>query len=37
MALLKILALGNNQVDAGKVKPAADVVKRLRQARNSGG
>jgi len=30
MALLKILALGNQQVAQGKVKPVADVVKRLR-------
>ncbi len=30
MALLKILALGNKQVEQGKVKPVADVVKRLR-------
>jgi len=30
MALLKVLALGNQQVAQGKVKPVADVVKRLR-------
>lgn len=30
MALLKILALGNEQIEQGKVKPVADVVKRLR-------
>jgi len=30
MALLKILALGNKQIERGKVKPVADVVKRLR-------
>lgn len=30
MALLKILALGNKQIEQGKVKPVADVVKRLR-------
>jgi prevent-host-death family protein len=30
MALLKILALGNKQIAQGKVKPIADVVKRLR-------
>jgi prevent-host-death family protein len=30
MALLKILALGNKQIEQGKVKPIADVVKRLR-------
>jgi len=28
--LLKILALGNQDVSAGKVKPVADVVARLR-------
>jgi prevent-host-death family protein len=31
LALLKILALGNQQVAGGKVKPVADVVKRLRE------
>ena len=30
LALLKILALGNQQIARGKVKPAAEVVKRLR-------
>ena len=30
LALLKILALGNQQVAQGKVKPLADVVKKLR-------
>jgi prevent-host-death family protein len=30
MALLRILALGNQQIAQGKVKPIADVVKRLR-------
>jgi len=30
MALLKILALGTKQIEQGKVKPVADVVKRLR-------
>jgi prevent-host-death family protein len=30
LALLKILALGNRQVEQGKVKPVAEVVKRLR-------
>lgn len=30
LALLKILALGNRQVEAGRVVPAADVVRRLR-------
>lgn len=30
MALLKILALGNQQVEAGNIKPVNDVVRRLR-------
>lgn len=30
LALLKILALGNQDVAAGKVKPVADVVAHLR-------
>lgn len=30
LALLKILALGNQQVAQGRVKPLADVAKRLR-------
>lgn len=30
LALLKILALGNQEVASGKVKPVADVVARLR-------
>ncbi|MCC7516887.1 MAG: type II toxin-antitoxin system Phd/YefM family antitoxin [Pseudomonadales bacterium] len=30
LALLKILALGNQDIAAGKVKPVADVVARLR-------
>lgn len=30
LALLKILALGNQDVEAGRIKPAADVVARLR-------
>ena len=33
MALLKILALGNRQIEEGKVQPAADVIKRLRDRR----
>ena len=35
MALLKILALGNRQIDESKVQPAADVIKRLRECRES--
>ncbi len=30
LALLKILALGNQEVSQGKVKPVTDVVNRLR-------
>ncbi len=30
LAMLKILALGNQDVAAGKVRPAADVIARLR-------
>ncbi len=33
LALLKILALGNQQIDAGKVKPIAEVAARLRAKR----
>ncbi len=35
LALLKILALGNREVDEGKVKRVAEVVRRLR-AKKSG-
>jgi prevent-host-death family protein len=30
LALLKILALGNQDIEAGKTHPLADVTKRLR-------
>lgn len=30
LVLLKILALGNAEIEAGKVKPVGDVVARLR-------
>lgn len=30
LALLKILALGNQDIDSGKTRPLADVVQRLR-------
>ena len=33
LAMLKILTLGNQDVAAGKVKPVADVVARLRAKR----
>lgn len=31
MALLKILALGNRQIEVGEVVPAEDAIKRLRK------
>lgn len=33
LALLKILALGQQQVEAGQVKPVKDVVQRLKNKR----
>ena len=33
IALLKILALGNRQIEAGKVEPATVVIQRLREGR----
>ena len=33
MALLKILALGNRQIEGGRVQPAAEVIARLRERR----
>jgi len=33
IALLKILALGNRQIEAGKVEPATVVIQRLRERR----
>jgi len=36
MALLKILALGNRQIEEGKAEPAANVVRRLKQVRKTG-
>jgi len=35
MALLKILALGARQIEEGKVQSAADVIKRLRNRRET--
>ena len=31
LALLKILALGNRDIEEGKVRPIAEVVRRLRE------
>jgi prevent-host-death family protein len=36
LALLKILALGNRDIEAGKVKSVAEVVARLRAKRAAG-
>ena len=33
VALLKILALGSRQIEAGQVQPASDVIARLRERR----
>jgi prevent-host-death family protein len=35
MALLKILALGNRQIEAGNMEPAAVVIQRLRERRSN--
>ena len=35
LALLKILALGNRQIEQGKVQPAEEVLARLRASRES--
>lgn len=33
LALLKLLALGRREVEAGKTRPASDVIARLRERR----
>ena len=35
MAFLKILALGNRQIEEGKIHPAGEVIKRLRERRET--
>lgn len=35
MALLKILALGNRQIEQGKTQTAADAIKKLRKKREA--
>ena len=35
MALLRILALGNRQVELGKVVPASDAIRRVRERRET--
>jgi len=37
MALLKILALDNRQIEEGQVEPATDAIKRLRKRRENRG
>jgi len=34
IALVKLLALGDGQIEAGHVQPAADVIARLRERRS---
>ena len=36
LALLKILALGSRQIEAGQVQPAAEVIARLRERQQAG-
>jgi prevent-host-death family protein len=36
LALLKILALGNRQIEAGRVQPAAEVIAKLRAGKGKG-
>jgi len=35
MSMLKILALGNRQIEDGKVQPVGEVTRRLREQRNT--
>ena len=36
LSLLKILALGSRQIEAGQVQPAAEVIERLRERQQAG-
>lgn len=36
LALLKVLAVGNLEVEQGRVKPATEVIRRLRQKASQG-
>lgn len=31
LAMLKVLALGNRQIEEGRVEPAADAIRRIRE------
>ena len=35
LALLKILALGNREVEDGRVRPAADIIEEIRERRRA--
>ena len=35
LSLLKILAIGNTQIESGKVQPAVDVIRKIRGAKES--
>jgi prevent-host-death family protein len=35
MAFLRMLALGNRQIEEGRVEPASNVIKRIRQRRGN--
>ena len=37
LALLRILELGNRQIEKGRVRPAAEVIARLRDRRQARG
>ncbi len=36
IALLKVLALGNRQIEAGQTEPAPDVIARIRERHGAG-
>ena len=36
IALLRILAMGSREIEAGQVQPAAEVIERLRECRPQG-
>lgn len=35
LALLKVLAIGNQEVEQGKIQPANEVLRRIRQSRKT--
>ena len=36
LALLEMLGLGNRQIEAGQVQPAAEVMARIRECKQAG-